>query len=212
MVILGLYALSGRQNLMASITAPVLMIILGCLVFVISFVGCYGAFTANKRAVAAFAGVLFILILIQLVMAITITAMQSKTDSYLDDMWQSAYDNHPRIIRDIQDQFACCGYKHTDDRAIPKSSLTACVKSPYFGYTTPCYRSLKHAYKSQEQTIVTIGLVLVSVQIMSLACAFALHRRLTGSCHGHESEREGLLGQYRDRGTNAGGTTVGERT
>jgi len=212
LVILGFYGLGSRNTVMTSPTAPVMMIILGCLVFVISFVGCYGAFTANKRAVAVFAWVLLILVGIQLLMVIMTSAMQSKADSYLDTMWQSAYDEHPRIIRDIQDEFACCGFKHTEDRAIPKSSADACVRSPYFGYTTSCYRSLKRAYKSQEHVILGVGLALMGVQILSLLCAFALHRHLNDLYYGREPEREGLLGQYRERaGANLGGATVGER-
>jgi hypothetical protein len=212
LLVLGIYAMNSRQTIISSSSMPVLTLILGCLVFFISFLGCFGAVTMNKRMVASFAWVLTVLVVIQLVMAVVSIAMQSRADSLLDDMWQNAYDHHPRIIRDIQDEFACCGYKHTEDRAIPKSSPEACRKSPYFGYEAPCYSALKHAYKSQQTMLITTALILVSVQILSLVCAFSLQRFLE-ACppHGRDDERQGLLSQFGERTTAAGGASVGER-
>jgi len=187
------------------------MIILGSLVFTVSFAGCFGAAMMNTRVLAVFSWILLAFVIIQLLMVIVTMAMQTRVDPYLDDMWQAAYDRHPRIIRDIQDEFACCGFKNPEDRAIPRSSPDACVKSPYFGYETPCFSAIKHTYKSQQQLIIIVGLILVGVQVLSLVCAFMLHRYLS-ECELGLPEHQGLLRHFTEREGTDRGASVGERT
>jgi len=92
----------------------------------------------------------------------------------LDEAWQKAYDNHPSIIRDIEDEYSCCGFKNVEDRAVPKRSPDACVNSPWFGYDRPCLDSLSHSYKSHQTILGVWGIVLAIIQILALISAYIL--------------------------------------
>ncbi|CAG8517492.1 2600_t:CDS:2 [Diversispora eburnea] len=90
---LGLYGLFSPEMRFYSNAFPLATIILGILVFVISITGCLGAIAENRPT----------LITIEII---------------LDKSWDKAYKEHPSIIRDIEDEYSCCGFRNTTDRAI----------------------------------------------------------------------------------------------
>jgi len=86
-------------------------------------------------------------------------------EDILNKAWQKAYDDRPSIIRDIEDEYSCCGFRKVTDRAVPKRSPDACVKSPWFGYDRPCLDNLSHAYRSHQTMLGVWGIVLAIIQV-----------------------------------------------
>ncbi|CAG8706964.1 7910_t:CDS:2, partial [Cetraspora pellucida] len=120
----------------------------------------------------------------------------------LDTWWQAAYDDNPRIIRDIEDKYSCCGFRNVTDRAVPKKRPDACVKSSWFGYDRPCLDVLTQSYKHHQ----VIALISAYILIMNLPTSEqrdreyrAEHERLIKIGRGGDPEQPSKP-YYTDRG------------
>ncbi|KAL1922106.1 uncharacterized protein VTP21DRAFT_10748 [Calcarisporiella thermophila] len=187
LVILGLVIYLRSDIALYSKTTPIALMILGAVVFVVSFMGCLGAMGELRSVLIIYFSLLLLLVLVQLF--ITILAFTPKIDDAIDAAWQKAYDSDSKLLRDIENEYSCCGLRNVTDRAVPKRAPDACVTSPYFGYDQPCYRQLRKAYKRNGEAIAIGGLVLAVVQILSLMCAGMLISRIPTP---EEREREYL--------------------
>jgi len=151
---------------------PVAIIILGIFVFLVSITGCCGAFAENKPILIVYFVILSILVIGQVTIMIVILVDRANTEITLDQAWQKAYDSRPSIIRDIEDEYSCCGLKNITDRAIPKGSPEACHN--IFGYNRPCLDSLSHSYKKHRMTLGIWSFILAIIQILALISAYIL--------------------------------------
>lgn len=202
---LGIYSGSQINVTLASKATPITLIITGVLVFAVSCVGLFGAITENRKILKMYFTTLAILVVAQL--AFTITAFTSRhgVENTLESAWQLAYEKHPRIIRDIEQEFSCCGFKNITDRAIPKKKLDSCITNPYFGYDTPCFEELKEAYIENENIIGGVGAILALIQISALIFTFILINHLPNDRELEEdllSEHRRLVNQGRHPGSN----------
>ncbi|CAG8503161.1 7531_t:CDS:2 [Ambispora gerdemannii] len=152
---IGVYGIYSPDVRLYSNAIPLATIVIGLLVFVISIIGCCGAVWENRPVL-------------------------SSIESILDKAWQTAYDTHPKLIRDIEDE-------QVTDRAVPKRSPNACVESPWFGYETPCYDSLYYSYKHHQTTLGVWGIILAIIQFLALGFAYIL---ITCLPEDYELERE----------------------
>ncbi|KAL7753231.1 hypothetical protein RI367_001006 [Sorochytrium milnesiophthora] len=193
LIILGIYSLNDATSLLASRTIPIVMMVVGSLVFLISFLGCFGTVTESRSILTVFFSCLLALVLVQVVFAVLALANKGNYENYLEDQWQGAYDKHPRVIRDIQEEYACCGFRFTTDRAYPKSSSDACLKSSEFGYQISCYRELSRRYRSSQTTLGVGAIAIAAVQLLSLLFTFMLIRMLPTA----EQQERDLLAEHR---------------
>lgn len=190
---LGIYSWTQINVTLASSATPITLIITGILVFIVSCFGLFGAISESRKILKIYFAILAILVVAQL--AITITAFTSRhgVENTLNSAWQLAYEKHPRIIRDIEQEFSCCGFKNVTDRAIPKKQFDSCITNPYFGFETPCFEELKEAYIEKENFIGGVGTILALIQISSLIFTFILINHLPTD---RELEEE-LLAEHR---------------
>jgi uncharacterized membrane protein YsdA (DUF1294 family) len=178
LLILGIYALSDTTTTLGNRTIPEMLLILGCLVFLVSFLGCFGTLMEHRTILWGFIVGLIVLVSVQLVLSILALSNKGAVDTLMDDAWQRAWDHHPRILRDVQEEFGCCGFRYTTDRAIPKSSPDACLKSIEFGYQTSCYRTLIKRYNGIQTTLGVVGLVLSAIQLFAVFLSWILAHHL----------------------------------
>ncbi|CAG8580089.1 3390_t:CDS:2 [Acaulospora morrowiae] len=171
---LGLYELASPEVRFYSNVIPLATILLGVLIFLISVTGCFGAVAESKPILVTYFIVLLILVIIQVIAAIITLVDSQNVERILDTAWEKAYQEHPAIIRDIEDEYACCGFRNTTDRAIPKRTPDACVESPWFGYNKPCLASLETAYRRHHTMLAVWGIVLAVIQILALISVYIL--------------------------------------
>jgi len=184
---LGIYAYASAQIVLYSRTIPIFLIFIGVLVFIISFLGFFSASYENRRGLIMYSVVLSVLLLAQVIIVGIIFANPSKVDETLDTAWQQAYDYRPRILRDVENEYSCCGFKTPTDRAVPKNNPEACMLSPNFGYETACYEQLRDAYNS-NCIYIGVSLVLIGIiQVLSLIFSYNLIMRLPSEA---EMERQ----------------------
>jgi len=178
LVILGITTLTDTTTILVSRTIPIILIIFGTLVFLSSFLGCFGTFSSSKGILTSFFICLTILIIGQIIVSTISLANKGSADSILDDQWQKAYDSRPRIIRNIQEEYSCCGLRFPTDRAIPKTSPDACLKSVEFGYRVSCYRPLARGFRQAANTVGIGGIVVSAIQLLGLLLTYILIHNL----------------------------------
>ncbi|KAJ1918862.1 hypothetical protein IWQ60_007397 [Tieghemiomyces parasiticus] len=196
MIGLAVYALAATHITFSGRTwIPVFMMVMGTLVFLISFLGCYGALLEKRYALMAYAGIVTFLVAIQLAVALYAVMHQLTVEIGLDAAWQNAYDRHPKLIRDIQDEYGCCGFKSPTDRAFPKSSPDACLKSELFGHHRSCFTMLQAGYQTEFRAIIVGEFILIAIQAASLLFTTMLYKQVGTPEHraATDGERQALL-------------------
>ncbi|KAJ1962070.1 hypothetical protein H4R35_007388 [Dimargaris xerosporica] len=195
---LGIYALAATHLTFSGRTwIPIFMMVMGVLVFALAFLGCFGAMLERRYMVMTYGAILLLLTVVELMLAIYALVYQVTVEVGLDAAWQNAYDRHPKLIREIQDEYGCCGFKKVTDRAIPKSSPNACVESSLFGYHRACFDILQRNYQTELRSLAFGELALVALQALALLSATLFYKQL---CKRHEDpasvtedERRALL-------------------
>jgi len=187
---LGIYAIFRSDLLLASKTIPITMIVSGALVFAVSFLGCFGSAAESKNVLLVYFVVLMVLVVAQILVIGYGVANEDKLDDKLDQTWQRAYEESPKLIRNIEQEYACCGFRNVTDRAIPRTHPDSCVESPNFGYDQPCLLQIIRAYQEHQTGLMTAAAILGMVQILAIIAAWILLMRLPS-----EYQREL---QYRD--------------
>ncbi|KAI9219647.1 Tetraspanin family-domain-containing protein [Blastocladiella britannica] len=178
LIVLGILALGDSATTLGQRTIPTMMMILGALVFLISFLGVFGTISQSKGLLYGFMVGLCLLVIMQLVVGIISLVNNSAVDSLLDAAWQKAYDTHPRVIRDVQEERGCCGFRYATDRAIPKTSPDACLRSIEFGYQVSCYRSLVKSYRHAQNLVGISSLIFSGIQILAIFMTYSLIHHL----------------------------------
>jgi len=177
-------------------TLPILSIIIGAVVFLISLVGFFAAVAEFRTFVYIYFGVLLVLVIFQyLIGVLALTNRGNFINNTLDSRWTDLYEHKPRYIRDVEDHYGCCGLFNTTDRAYPKpysSNVTiplSCVDDPNYGYHDPCIAPIKKDWEDRQTTFGIGILVLATIQFLGLIPTYYLATRLAGNA----SERDALL-------------------
>jgi len=208
LVAFGIFALYRSELVLYTKSIPVTLIISGLIVFLISFVGCFGAEMEDKRVLMVYFGAFLLVVLAQVIVTIYAFSNTDKLDDTLDKAWERSYDHHPKAIRTIEDEFSCCGYRNLYDRAVPAN----CTKSPSYGYETSCYTQLMEAYRNNQTTIGVVGGLLGFLQVVALLSTLALIHHLPNDGQRDRDERgefERLVSKGRRQGDEYGSTSRG---
>ncbi|CAG8741051.1 5305_t:CDS:2, partial [Racocetra persica] len=149
LIVAGLYELASPDVSLYSTAIPLATIIFGIFILLISITGCCGGIAESRP-------ILWVV------------------ERFLDTWWQTAYDDNPRVLRDIEDKYSCCGFRNVTDRAVPKRRPDACVKSSWFGYDKPCLDVLTLSYQNHQTALGVWGIILAIIQILALISAYIL--------------------------------------
>ncbi|KAF9084804.1 hypothetical protein BGX23_010196 [Mortierella sp. AD031] len=154
------------------------LVILSLIVFLVSVLGGVAALSQSKRIVVTYGTMLSILVLLQLIFLIYAMIRHDQVDKMLDNAWQKAYDTNERALQDLETRLQCCGYATVEDRAIPKTSKDACIRSPAFGYSVSCKQQLQEAYDAHERWTVASITGIEGLQLLALLATITLLKRL----------------------------------
>lgn len=165
-------------------TLPILSIVAGSIVLLVSLVGFFAAVAEFRSYLYFYFGILLLLVIFQYLIGIlALTNRGDVIEQTLDSRWQDLYDHKPRYIRDVEENYACCGLHNTTDRAWPKTysinvTNEACLQHPDFGYTQSCLGPVMEEW-DDRQTKFGIGiLVLATLQFLGLIPTYYLASRL----------------------------------
>ncbi|KAJ3044812.1 Tetraspanin-4 [Rhizophlyctis rosea] len=171
---------------------PTLVMILGTLVFVASFLGAFGAASEEKNVLKTYFAIGLALVIIQLVIAGVGLSGRGRIGPELEKSWDWNYKHRPAAIRNAEETHECCGFKNVTDRAYPKGVFNACLINADYGFTRECKPILVEEFRERQYALGVGGLVLAILQGASLVPTYYLFHRLSYG-DGSAAERTRLL-------------------
>lgn len=122
----GAYALNAENPIYKESGLPTGIMVLGGLVLVLAFLGCFGALQENRVLLLLYAVLLVILIICQLAVAGVLLADRGSLEEYLKEQWAKA---SVAVKKEVQDDFECCGLNSYNDANItcPRTASEACL-------------------------------------------------------------------------------------
>lgn len=158
-----LRSILSNENL--SEVVPAIVIVIGVLIFLISFLGCVGALQSNICLLETYSICLLVLVLFQVILACLIFLFVDdiKIDSgrSFSKIWRSRGNsaNSQTMIELIQENLECCGYNnfldYSNSPKLPKSCCNrhAAYCSQQFAYEVGCQSKLQTSIKNSAQII-----------------------------------------------------------
>jgi hypothetical protein len=106
--------------------------VIGVLLLVVAFVGCWGALKENRKLLIAFFCMVLFFVIVQFGVGIAAYVMRDDLPAYADQTWNFFWINDRSVIDTAENQFKCCGFKEVSDRAVPPTGKEAtCANSWY---------------------------------------------------------------------------------
>ncbi|XP_014480566.1 PREDICTED: CD63 antigen-like isoform X2 [Dinoponera quadriceps] len=195
-----LVAYNGYNNFVDSwfFAAPVLMIIVGVIVFLVSFFGCCGAVKENHCMIITFSVLLLLIFALELGAGITGYMMRGEISNMLENRMNSTMRQYEenRDIRNswdiMQHDLQCCGMNSpadwiqfgSEDNTIPES---CCKELPAQGkcdansihlFEDGCMMRLKAAIESSALILGGVGVGIAIVQLIGVIFACCLARSI----------------------------------
>jgi CD63 antigen len=115
----GGYAMSKGVPGLSSTTIAAGVIVLGVLVFIVSFFGCLGSLRENRILLIIYFSCVLLFILIEFSLGIAAYAKRDQIPTIINENWTKLYNSDRNAIEDIEITFQCCGYFNQSDRAVP---------------------------------------------------------------------------------------------
>ncbi|KAF9976743.1 hypothetical protein BGZ73_007968 [Actinomortierella ambigua] len=159
----------------SSTLLPHVVLVLGATISLMSFLGYYGAINEKRWVLWIFLIVLLIAIALQITAGIVAFVYRNSGSEVLDNAWSRVYRSDPRVVKDLETFFQCCGFNHIADRAVPAT----CALD--FHFYQGCRDSIQTAFQDSLQAIGVIGAILGGIEMVSLIGAGLLFQRLNRS-------------------------------
>ncbi|KAM6231208.1 CD63 antigen [Spheniscus humboldti] len=177
-------------------STPVAILVLGVIIFFISFFGCCGAWKESYCMVTTFAVLLSIIFLVEIAAAIAGYVFKDKVRSVLEDgLWDAMRkygEDEPltEAVDELQRDFACCGANNYTDWStierfkvndtVPRSccrvNTTSCNvhPSPATVYEKGCLQGIEAWMKKNILTVAAVALGIAFFEILGIIFACCL--------------------------------------
>ncbi|KAM0731888.1 CD63 antigen [Formica fusca] len=196
-----LVAYSGYNNFMDSwfFAAPVLMIIVGVIVFLVSFFGCCGAVKENHCMIITFSVLLLLIFALELGAGITGYMMRGEVGNMLENRLNSTmrqYSSNDDIRRSwdiMQHDLHCCGMNAPADwshigfignnvpqsccKEIPSQS-SKCDSNSIQAFSDGCMIKLQSAIENNAMILGGVGIGIALIQLIGVIFACCLARSI----------------------------------
>ncbi|KAH0949791.1 hypothetical protein HN011_007427 [Eciton burchellii] len=197
-VILVVY--NGYNNFVDSwfFAAPVLMIIVGVIVFLVSFFGCCGAVKENHCMIITFSVLLLLIFALELGAGITGYMMRGEVANMLHNRLNGTlrqYENNGDVQRSwdiMQHDLQCCGMNGPTDwpmvgfpgNTVPDScckevpSQSKCDLNSIHVYSDGCMAKLQSAIENNAMILGGVGIGIALIQLIGVIFACCLARSI----------------------------------
>ncbi|KAH6569766.1 hypothetical protein BASA61_004660 [Batrachochytrium salamandrivorans] len=148
-------------------------IVIGCIVAIISFLGCFGA--ANEKGVLlkTYFALLLILVILEISIGAAAYAKRDEVSNSLDVAWHSSFSSgRNTTIAGIEKLLNCCGFSNVTDAAVSP------ICHPPSNITVSCSQQLTATLKGSLSTIGAAGLALGIVELVGLIFSVVLFRKI----------------------------------
>ncbi|XP_076265309.1 CD63 antigen-like [Rhynchophorus ferrugineus] len=178
--------------------APIILIVVGVVIFLISFFGCCGAVKENHCMIITFSvflGIIFVAeITVGIIGYVNRNEVQVMLENKLNSTMYKYYSNMDiRKTWDVaQHELMCCGMNGPDDwqkinhnNSLPHTCCPhakddgSCVRGVADIYQASCIQKLKELFMTYASGIGVVSLVVAAFQLLGIvfSCALARHIR-----------------------------------
>jgi len=172
-------------------SAPILMIVVGAVVFIIAFLGCCGAVKENSCMVLTFCILLLLIFLCEVGIGIAGYIKHGQLEGILEtgfNKTMAEYTENEHAWKLIQTEMSCCGIKGPADyqqvfhnNTLPNS---CCDKFPTesnkctfdFAHKEGCMPKLLHFFESKSLILAGVGIGIALIQLIGVCYACCLYR------------------------------------
>ncbi|KAI8817379.1 Tetraspanin family-domain-containing protein [Fimicolochytrium jonesii] len=211
---IGVYGLlNPLGSAMVPMTLPIISIAVGSAVILISVLGSLSSFAEMRTALWCYFWILLAFILLQYIIGIVALSTRGDAiDELADRRWNYLYFNRPKYLRDIQENYECCGLNYLDDRAYPKPERAQdkCSRHPDFAYQRPCIGPIKEEWSERQKVFGITILSLGALQLLGLLPIYYLATRIPTEeerDHARMEEHRRLLERFHGPGGEDGRST-----
>ncbi|XP_063737646.1 LOW QUALITY PROTEIN: CD63 antigen [Eleginops maclovinus] len=178
---------------------PIVVIIVGVIIFFIAFFGCCGAWKENHCMVTTFAILVFMIIVIEVAAAISGYVYREKLSVVVEDSLADMINNYKNSTDDfrlavdtLQENSQCCGSNSSsdwknfgpDENSVPDSCCVKVNKDCGVGtmtnaaivHQTGCHDALLKLLQDNLQWVIVGALVIAALQILGIVFACCLMR------------------------------------
>ncbi|EZA52517.1 hypothetical protein DMN91_005705 [Ooceraea biroi] len=173
------------------IAPPIVLIVAGSIVFIIAFLGCYGAIKEHYNMLIAFATALLIIFVIELAVGIAAAVFKNDFSMAMKDTLKESMRNYTDADKmawdNVQQKLQCCGVEGPNDWNIigftgrfpssccrPNNQVACQVGSPS-AYPDGCFSKLEMRVQKCATVLIGVGIGIAFVEIAGivLACCLA---------------------------------------
>ncbi|XP_063225389.1 CD63 antigen [Bacillus rossius redtenbacheri] len=185
-----LYAVREHGHFMTSplLATPVVIIIVGCLIFLVAFLGCCGAVRESYNMLLAFAVLLLVIFVAQMAAGIAAGVAKDDLSRALKDSMRDSMDDaaHAREADveawdRLQKELKCCGVDGPGDwtnmsQPVPASCCDegAAECKAAAAHPRGCLEKLKASARDGAVVIAGVGIGLAFVEVVGIVFAFCL--------------------------------------
>ncbi|KAL6255277.1 CD63 antigen [Pogonomyrmex barbatus] len=166
---------------------PIVLIVAGSIVFIIAFLGCYGAIKEHYSILIAFAAALLIIFVIELAVGIAAAAFKNDFSSVMKESLKESMKNYTDVDRQawdkVQKKLQCCGIDGPIDwnnsaKKFPESCCNENMQmicSYNTAYKEGCFSKLEMRVENNATILIGVGIGIAFVEIAGiiLACCLA---------------------------------------
>ncbi|XP_055920654.1 23 kDa integral membrane protein-like [Eupeodes corollae] len=167
---------------------PICIIVIGCIISIIAFIGCCGAIRENTCLTIIYAVVMLVLFVLQIIIVLYIWLEQESflntMNSIVNKAWTTRHENG-RLMDVLQMEFNCCGQFGSQDyfgEAVPNSccgrSATSCSMISVL-IKPGCSQAFKDFWTTHISIAKYAGMVVAGVELIAIifACCIANQSR-----------------------------------
>lgn len=187
----------------ALLAPPIVLIVAGAIVFIIAFLGCFGAIREVYCMLITFAILLIVILIVELAVGITGAVVKNSFEMVLKDTLKQSMANYSinDAEKEVWDKFQaklqCCGVDSSDDwSAVTGNIPYSCCQEMQEG-TEPasrhcidggknqnylrrmgCYAKLKDRTHGTTNILIAVGITIAFIEIIGIVLACILASRI----------------------------------